>query len=355
MEKGFFDKVEDNAAVRIWAETTQQEKGDSLTKEYVSELWNFTRISVTQNNLQELKEIWNQWDDEVKQLFYCHYGDLPYLLDVKVDEHLFRALAQYWNSAYSCFTFGKVDLVPTIEEYTTLLCCPKIQIDRIYTRPANVPAFSKKLMNITGMSKQWVTTRIKHKGDCKCIPWRNLRDLILAHPDVKKRVDVFALSIYGLVIFPKVLRHVDEAVVDLFDRLGKGTTSVPAILAETFRSLNVCRRAGEGRFIRCAQLLLSWFHSHFWKVKNVSYRIFSENYSPLKELVATPRRDDVTEENWITVLQNLQEEDVEWRAPWMVPDEILYRYGDFDWVPLLGVWGAVGYAPLLALRQYRSK
>ncbi|KAK5834950.1 hypothetical protein PVK06_010630 [Gossypium arboreum] len=57
----------------------------------------------------------------------------------------------------------------------------------------------------------------------------------------------------------------------------------------------------------------------------------------------------------MTVLQNLQEEDVEWRAPWMVPDEILYRCGDFDWVPLLGVWGAVGYAPLLALRQYRSK
>ncbi|KAK5803463.1 hypothetical protein PVK06_031108 [Gossypium arboreum] len=355
MEKGFFDKVEDNAAVRVWAETTQQEKGDSLTKGYVSELWNFTRISVTQNNLQELKEIWNQWDDEFKQLFYCHYGDLPYLLDVKVDEHLFRALAQYWNSAYSCFTFGKVDLVPTIEEYTTLLRCSKIQIDRIYTRPANVPAFSKKLMNITGMSEQWVTARIKQKGDCKCIPWRNLRDLILAHPNVKKRVDVFALSIYGLVIFPKALGHVDEAVVDLFDRLSKGTTPVPAILAETFRSLNACRRAGEGRFIGCAQLLLSWFHSYFWKVEKVSYRIFSENYSPLKELVATPRRDDVTEENWMNVLQNLQEEDVEWRAPWMVPDEILYQCGDFDWVPLLGVWGAIGYAPLLALRQYRSR
>ncbi|MBA0865024.1 hypothetical protein Goshw_008243 [Gossypium schwendimanii] len=41
----------------------------------MSELWDFTRISVTQNNLQELK---------------------------------------------------KVDLVPTVEEYTTLLRCPRI-------------------------------------------------------------------------------------------------------------------------------------------------------------------------------------------------------------------------------------
>ncbi|KAG8471699.1 hypothetical protein CXB51_036344 [Gossypium anomalum] len=268
MENEFFDKVEDNAAIRIWAETTQQEKCDSLTEGYVSELLDFTRVSVTQNNLQEMKEIWAQWDDEIKRLFYCHYGDLL-----------------------------SVDLVPTIEEYTALIRCPKIQVDSIYSKAANGPAFSKRLMNITGMSEQWVTARIKQKGDCRCIPWRHLRDLILAHPDMKKRVDVFALSIYGLVIFPKALGHVDEADSDIFDRLSKGIIPMPAILAETFRSLNACRRVGEGRFIGCAQLLLSWFHSHFWKVEKVSYRVFSENYSPLKELAATPRRDDITEEN----------------------------------------------------------
>ncbi|MBA0834294.1 hypothetical protein Goarm_006662 [Gossypium armourianum] len=66
-------------------------------------------------------------------------------------------------------------------------------------------------------------------------------------------------------------------------------TPVPIILAETFRSLSACRRVSEGRFIGCAQLLLAWFYSHFWK------------------------------------------------AHWMIPDEILYRYRDFDWVPLLGI------------------
>ncbi|KAA3479840.1 coiled-coil domain-containing protein 102A-like protein [Gossypium australe] len=157
------------------------------------------------------------------------------------------------------------------------------------------------------------------------------------------------------MVFPRALRYVDEAVSGLSDRLDKGVTLVPAILAETFRSLNACRRAGEGRFIGCAQLLLVWFHSHLWKVDRVSYRVFSKNYSPLKELAATLRKDDISEENWIALLQNLQEEDVEWRAPWLVPDEILYRCGSFDWVPLLGIWGAVGYAPLLMLRQYRSK
>ncbi|MFQ6658470.1 hypothetical protein Gotur_027728 [Gossypium turneri] len=134
MEKRFLDKVEDNAAARIWSEKTQQEKGDSLTERYMSELWDFTRISVTQDNLQELKE---------------------------------------------------------------------------------------------------------------------------------KRVDVFALSIYGLVIFPKALGHINDAVSDLFDWLDKRVTPILAILAETSRSLSAYRRAGEERFIKCAQLLLAWFHSHF--------------------------------------------------------------------------------------------
>ncbi|MFQ6654087.1 hypothetical protein Gotur_025201 [Gossypium turneri] len=178
MEKGFLSKVENNAAVRTWSETTP----------------------VTQNSLQELKEIWDQWNDEVRQLFYDNYGDLPYLLDVKVD------------------------LVPTIEEYVALLHCSKFQVDRVYSRAVNVPTFSKKLMSITGM-----------------------------------------------IVFPKALGHVDEAVTDLFDRLDKKITPIPAILAETFRSLSACQKMGEGRFIGCAQLLLAWFHSHFWKVDRVSY------------------------------------------------------------------------------------
>ncbi|KAL1073730.1 hypothetical protein V6Z11_D11G243500 [Gossypium hirsutum] len=192
-----------------------------------------------------------------------------------------------------------------------------------------------------GISEQWEAGRIKQKGDSKCIPWKSLKVAILTHPDVRKRVNVFALSIYGLVVFPKALGHVDEVITDLFDHLDKRVTPILAILTETFRSLSACRKVGEGRFIGCAQLLLAWFHSHFWKAD--------------KEIVATPRRDDISEEKWIAILQNLQEEDIEWRAPWLFPDEILYRCGKFDWVPLLGIWGAVGYAPLLVLRQYRSR
>ncbi|KAK5786151.1 hypothetical protein PVK06_040782 [Gossypium arboreum] len=219
MRNEYLDRVEDNASVCTWLEKTQLEKGDSVTEGYTSELWDFTRINSTQNEFQELRNIWAQWDDEAKQLFYQNYGDLPYLLDVKVDRHLFRAMA---------------------------------------------------------------------------------------------------------------LGHIDEAVTDLFDRVGKQNTPVLAILAETFRSLSACWRAGEGRFIGCAQLLLVWFHSHFWKLDKVLFRVFFEGYSPLKEAVDMPRRDDISEERWIDILQNLREEDVMWKAPWLAPSEVLYRCGSFD-------------------------
>ncbi|MFQ6657380.1 hypothetical protein Gotur_027084 [Gossypium turneri] len=79
MANEFLDKVEDNAIVRIWSEKVQLEKGDSLAKDYVSELWDYTRISVTQNSLQELKEIWDSWANEARQ----------FIME-EIDEH-------YWN------------------------------------------------------------------------------------------------------------------------------------------------------------------------------------------------------------------------------------------------------------------
>ncbi|MBA0787693.1 hypothetical protein Gotri_025829 [Gossypium trilobum] len=89
----------------------------------------------------------------------------------------------YWNPTYSCFTFGKVDLVPTVEECTTLFRWPRIQADKAYSRAANILTILNKLMSITGMSEQWVAARIKQKGDRKCVHRKSLRDFILEHPD----------------------------------------------------------------------------------------------------------------------------------------------------------------------------
>ncbi|MBA0878768.1 hypothetical protein Goshw_023276 [Gossypium schwendimanii] len=53
------------------------------------------------------------------------------------------------------------------------------------------------------------------------------------------------------------------------------------------------------QFQICLIVLTRGSHRHFQKVEKVSYRVFSENYSPLKELLVTPRRDDITKEKWM--------------------------------------------------------
>ena len=58
----------------------------------------------------------------------------------------------------------------------------------------------------------------------------------------------FALSIYGLVIFPRMLGYIERAVVDTFEQIQHGSNPSPAIIAETFRSLNYCCRNHEGLF-----------------------------------------------------------------------------------------------------------
>ncbi|MFQ6662529.1 hypothetical protein Gotur_030346 [Gossypium turneri] len=137
-------------------------------------------------------------------------------------------------------------------------------------------------MKLTGMTDTWVEQQIRKKNEVSCVPWFSLRELVQNHPDVLKRVDLFALAIYGLIVFPKVLRHIEVVVVDFFKKLRQGINPVPTILAETFRSLNACRKKGEGRFIGCAQLLNVWIFSHFWKVERTPFHMFSKIFAPLE-------------------------------------------------------------------------
>ncbi|KAG8503089.1 hypothetical protein CXB51_000893 [Gossypium anomalum] len=168
-------------------------------------------------------------------------------------------------------------------------------------------------------------------------------------------MDLFALAIYGLIAFPKVLRYVKVAVVDFFEKLRQGINPVPTILAETFRSISSCRRKGEGRFIGCAQLLNVWILSHFWKVERTPFHMFSKTFAPLKVYLEKDWLEDVIEQHWVSVFHNLRTEEITWRAPWIRPSILLYKCGSKDWVPLLGLWGGVGYAPLMVQRQFASR
>ncbi|MBA0841016.1 hypothetical protein Goarm_003540 [Gossypium armourianum] len=49
------------------------------------------------------------------------YGDVAQLLLVKPDDALLKAMVRFWDPTYRCFTFNELDMVSTIEEYSTIL------------------------------------------------------------------------------------------------------------------------------------------------------------------------------------------------------------------------------------------
>ena len=69
------------------------------------------------------------------------------------------------------------------------------------------------------------------------------------------------LVVYGILIFPQSTGYVDAVVVDLIEQINNQANPIPAIIAETIRSLNFYRRKGEGNFIGCAQLLYMWIEA----------------------------------------------------------------------------------------------
>jgi hypothetical protein len=65
--------------------------------------------------------------NEVCKDFEKTYGRILDLLLIPVEESLLSALTQFWNRGLKCFEFPNMDMVPTIEEYETMIRRPIAQ------------------------------------------------------------------------------------------------------------------------------------------------------------------------------------------------------------------------------------
>ena len=86
------------------------------------------------------------------------------------------------------------------------------------------------------------------------------------------------------------------AVVDLIEQIDNQVNPVPAIVAETIRSLNYSRRKDKGDFIGCVQLLYIWIRSHFWGKCETSLRFCMSTMVPIREFSQKEWPKDQTRE-----------------------------------------------------------
>ena len=87
------------------------------------------------------------------------------------------------------------------------------------------------------------------------IEWDFVRGYIMEHLNDDQGLDVFALVVYGMVIFLRVTGYIKVAVVDFFEQIQNHCNPSLAILAETLRSLNFCCRNTESCFVECLPML----------------------------------------------------------------------------------------------------
>ena len=66
-----------------------------------------------------------------KDTFFRKYGRLMEIAKVEVLSPAVRALVHFWDPDYRCFSFGVIDLCPTMEEYMMLTEFPN-DLYRIY-------------------------------------------------------------------------------------------------------------------------------------------------------------------------------------------------------------------------------
>jgi len=185
--------------------------------------------SFIRNDLTRLKQLWEGISDkgQFKQL----YGDIALLLDVEVEEELLKAALYFWDPSYRCFTFGKhdessmgeYDMVPTVEEYQDLLMVGS-KPDKVFWPTENHP---RKLVKLFGMK----TEEIRSYMDGEFLSTSFMMDIVEKNTTTRKGIDVLALLIYGLVLFPRREEYVHMSVTTLFMEIKHQSDSVLTILA----------------------------------------------------------------------------------------------------------------------------
>ena len=185
-----------------WSEQIRQSQCDCLISGYVSSLSKEPYTDLTQNRLFDLATLWEQFDISKKKRFRETYGDIASLISIPIEEPLLWAALRFWNPSYQCFTFGKDDLVPTVEEYSVLIRLELQHPDKVYNQKSRA-GWQKALARILKVQPQAVDMYLVQKEGRQGLPWNVLQSFIREHLRDEHGMVAFALAIYGLIIFPR--------------------------------------------------------------------------------------------------------------------------------------------------------
>ncbi|KAH1205604.1 hypothetical protein GmHk_16G046272 [Glycine max] len=235
-------------------------------------------------------------------------------------------------------------LVPTIEEFEEILGCP-LGGRKPYLSSGCLPSLSR-IATVVKDSARGLDRIKQTRNGIAGLPQKYLEDKargMANQGDWVPFMDVLALLIFGVVLFPNVDGLVDLAAIDAFLAYHHSKESpVVAILADLFDTFDRRCEKSSARIICCLPALCVWLVSHLFQQDTrhpcplLSHRSCTEK-----------RRID-----WDQLLAGIGGRTISWFPRWKEGKEgVLFSCGRYPNIPLVGTRGCINYNPALAIRQ----
>ncbi|KAH1249333.1 hypothetical protein GmHk_05G012709 [Glycine max] len=260
----------------------------------------FYQVKVKSLDTTIIKELGRLMEPLQMQAFRKTYGKILELTIAEVSIGAIASLTQYYDQPLRCFTFGDFQLVPTIEEFEEILGCPLGGI-KPYLSSGCLPSLSR-IATVVKDSARGLDRIKQTRNGIAGLPRRYLEDKargMANQGDWVPFMDVLALLIFGVVLFPKVDGLVDLAAIDAFLAYHHSKESpVVAVLADLFDTFD-------------------------------------------------RRRID-----WDQLLAGIGGRTINWFPRWKEGKEgVLFSCGGYPNILLVGMRGCINYNPALAIRQ----
>ncbi|XP_058758838.1 uncharacterized protein LOC131632086 [Vicia villosa] len=201
----------------------------------------------------EVEELRNLGSLIVDQDKFCSkYGRLLYLLRTKMEEGILSTLIQFYDSLYHCFTFPNYQLLPTLEEYSSIIGLPitgRVPFIGLEQDPKRC-----EIAKSTHLRKGEIEKNMVTKGGLHGLPAEFLIEKALTYSQERKEEDfeaIFTLLVYGLFLFPNIENFVDMNAIKIFMK----KNLVPTLLGDTYHSIHLRNSYGKGMVTCCTPFL----------------------------------------------------------------------------------------------------
>ncbi|KAL5174028.1 hypothetical protein HKD37_U058816 [Glycine soja] len=304
----------------------------------------FYQVKVKSPDTTSIKELGRLMEPLQMRAFRKTYGKILELTIAEVSIEAIASLTQYYDQPLRCFTFGDFQLVPTIEEFEEILGCP-LGGRKPYLSSGCLPSLSRIAAVVKDSARG--LDRIKQtRNGIAGLPQKYLEDKargMANQGDWVPFMDVLALLIFGVVLFPNVDGLIDLAAIDAFLAYHHSKESpVVAILADLFDTFDRRCEKSSARIICCLPALCVWLVSH----------LFQQNTRHPCPLLSHRSCTEKRRIDWDQLLAGIGGRTISWFPRWKEGKEgVLFSCGKYPNIPLVGTRGCINYNPALAIRQ----